>query len=118
MKVAASSLRKGAVVDLEGKLYVVLTAENIHPGNERKAIEAASRLLDRLAPEDRVAVVTLPRGTVEADLSTDRAAARAAFERIIGHAPRNMSKYNISIAEAFAVAADRKAGAIKVVLHP
>lgn len=32
MKVAASSLRKGAVVDLEGKLYVVLTAENIHPG--------------------------------------------------------------------------------------
>ncbi|HEY2358030.1 MAG TPA: elongation factor P [Phenylobacterium sp.] len=32
MKVAASSLRKGAVVDMEGKLYVVLTAENIHPG--------------------------------------------------------------------------------------
>lgn len=32
MKVAASSLRKGAVVDMEGKLYVVLTVENIHPG--------------------------------------------------------------------------------------
>lgn len=32
MKVAASSLRKGAVVDLDGKLYVVLSAENIHPG--------------------------------------------------------------------------------------
>ena len=32
MKVAASSLRKGAVVDMDGKLYVVLTAENIHPG--------------------------------------------------------------------------------------
>ena len=32
MKVIASSLRKGNVVDLEGKLYVVLTAENIHPG--------------------------------------------------------------------------------------
>ena len=32
MKVIASSLRKGAVVDIEGKLYVVLTAENIHPG--------------------------------------------------------------------------------------
>ncbi|MBT9469708.1 MAG: elongation factor P [Phenylobacterium sp.] len=31
-KVAASSLRKGAVVDMDGKLYVVLTAENIHPG--------------------------------------------------------------------------------------
>ncbi|MFN9925805.1 MAG: elongation factor P [Phenylobacterium sp.] len=32
MKVSASSLRKGAVVDLEGKLYVVLSAENLHPG--------------------------------------------------------------------------------------
>ena len=32
MKVAASSLRKGSVVDVDGKLYVVLNAENIHPG--------------------------------------------------------------------------------------
>jgi elongation factor P len=32
VKVSASSLRKGNVVDIEGKLYVVLTAQNIHPG--------------------------------------------------------------------------------------
>jgi elongation factor P len=32
VKVIASSLRKGAVVDIDGKLYVVLNAENIHPG--------------------------------------------------------------------------------------
>ena len=32
MKVQASSLRKGAVVDMDGKLYIVLNAENIHPG--------------------------------------------------------------------------------------
>ncbi|HVM99094.1 MAG TPA: elongation factor P [Caulobacteraceae bacterium] len=32
MKVAASQLRKGSVVDIDGKLYVVLTAQNIHPG--------------------------------------------------------------------------------------
>ena len=31
-KVAANSLRKGNVVDVDGKLYVVLNAENIHPG--------------------------------------------------------------------------------------
>ena len=31
-KVQASSLRKGAVVDMDGKLYVVLKCENIHPG--------------------------------------------------------------------------------------
>jgi elongation factor P len=32
VKVIASSLRKGNVVDVDGKLYVILTAENIHPG--------------------------------------------------------------------------------------
>jgi elongation factor P len=32
VKVAASSLRKGAVVDMDGRLYVVLTVDNIHPG--------------------------------------------------------------------------------------
>jgi elongation factor P len=32
VKVAASSLRKGSVVDIDGKLYVVLSSENIHPG--------------------------------------------------------------------------------------
>lgn len=32
MKVIASSLRKGNVVELDGKLYAVLTAANFHPG--------------------------------------------------------------------------------------
>ncbi|MBP0484635.1 elongation factor P [Sagittula salina] len=32
MKVIASSLRKGNVVDKDGQLYVVLKAENFHPG--------------------------------------------------------------------------------------
>ena len=32
MKVSASSLRKGSVVDVDGKLYVVLSVQNIHPG--------------------------------------------------------------------------------------
>jgi len=32
VKVIASSLRKGNIVELEERLYVVLAAENIHPG--------------------------------------------------------------------------------------
>ena len=32
MKVIASSLRKGNVVEVDGKLYVIVAAENIHPG--------------------------------------------------------------------------------------
>lgn len=32
MKVIASSLRKGNIVDIDGKLGVIVAAENIHPG--------------------------------------------------------------------------------------
>lgn len=32
MKVIASSVRKGNVLEIDGRLYVVLTAENFHPG--------------------------------------------------------------------------------------
>ena len=32
MKVIASSLRKGNIVEIDDRLYVVLSAENIHPG--------------------------------------------------------------------------------------
>ncbi len=32
MKVIASQLRKGNVLEVEGRLYVVLSAENFHPG--------------------------------------------------------------------------------------
>src|SRR5262252_346183 len=32
VRVIASSLRKGNIVDMDGKLYVILSAENIHPG--------------------------------------------------------------------------------------
>jgi elongation factor P len=32
LKVIASQIRKGNVVDLDGQLYVVLSAENFHPG--------------------------------------------------------------------------------------
>ena len=31
-KVIASSVRKGNVLDIDGRLYVVLTAQNFHPG--------------------------------------------------------------------------------------
>ncbi len=89
--------------DPKGRTFIfAVDQEQIHPGNEKQVIEAATRLLDRLAPEDRVAVVTLPRGRVEADLSTNRALARAALARVSGHAPRASSRFEFSIKEALA----------------
>lgn len=97
--------------DPKGRTFVfAVDQDQIHPGNERPVIDAASRLLDRLAPEDRVAVVTLPRGRVEADLSTDRSLARAALMRIAGHARRASSRFEFSIKEALAVLAENAGG--------
>lgn len=90
--------------DPKGRTFIfAIDQDQIHAGNEKPAIDAALRLLDRLPPDDRVAVVTLPRGKIEADLSTNRAETRAALSRIAGHAPRPSSRFDFSIREALAV---------------
>ena len=54
MKVIASSLRKGNIIDLEGKLYVILTAENIHPGKGTPVTQIdARRLSDGVKVSER-----------------------------------------------------------------
>jgi elongation factor P len=45
VKVIASSLRKGNIVDLDGKLYVILSAENIHPGKGTPVTQVDMRRL-------------------------------------------------------------------------
>ncbi len=45
MKVIASSLRKGNIVDLDGRLYVILTAENVHPGKGTPVTQVDMRRL-------------------------------------------------------------------------
>lgn len=43
VKVIASSLRKGNVVEQDGKLYVILTAENVHPGKGNSVTQVDMR---------------------------------------------------------------------------
>jgi elongation factor P len=45
VKVIASSLRKGNIVDVDGKLYVIITAENIHPGKGTPVTQVDMRRL-------------------------------------------------------------------------
>lgn len=42
-KVIASSIRKGNVIDMSGVLYIVLTAENIHPGKGNSVTQVEMR---------------------------------------------------------------------------
>jgi elongation factor P len=45
VKVIASSLRKGNIVEVDGKLYAILTAENIHPGKGTPVTQVDMRRL-------------------------------------------------------------------------
>lgn len=61
VSVIASSIRKGAVLDREGKLYVVIRAENIHPGKgtpvthlEMRRISDGVKVQERFKTTDSV----------------------------------------------------------------
>src|SRR4030081_515159 len=61
LKVIASSIRKGNVIEQDGKLYVVLTAENIHPGKgtpvsqiEMRRISDGVKVSERYKTTDQV----------------------------------------------------------------
>ena len=60
-KVIASSVRKGNVLDLDGKLAVVMHAENIHPGKgtpvthlEMRRIADGVKIVERYRTTDQV----------------------------------------------------------------
>ena len=61
VSVIASSVRKGNVLEKEGKLYLVITAENIHPGKgtpvthlEMRRISDGVKTVERLRTTDSV----------------------------------------------------------------
>ena len=61
VSVIASSVRKGNVIEKEGKLYLVLTAENIHPGKgtpvthlEMRRISDGVKTVERLRTTDNI----------------------------------------------------------------
>jgi len=69
VKVAASSLRKGSVVDLDGKLYVVLSAQNIHPGKGTPVTQLDMR---RIADGVKISERYRTTETVERAIVDDR----------------------------------------------
>src|SRR5436190_21504806 len=61
VKVIASSVRKGNILELDSKLYVVLSAENIHPGKgtpvsqlEMRRISDGVKISERYKTTDQV----------------------------------------------------------------
>jgi elongation factor P len=66
LKVIASSIRKGNIIEQDGRLYVVLTAENIHPGKgtpvsqiEMRRIGDGVKISERYKTTDQVEKATV-----------------------------------------------------------
>ena len=66
MKVIASSIRKGNIIEQDGRLYVVLSAENIHPGKgtpvsqiEMRRIGDGVKVAERYKTTDQVEKATV-----------------------------------------------------------
>src|SRR3984885_14849097 len=66
LKVIASSIRKGNIIEQDGKLYVVVSAENIHPGKgtpvsqiEMRRISDGVKIAERYKTTDQVEKATV-----------------------------------------------------------
>lgn len=69
-------------------VMIVINDESIRPGKERPAREAAMRFLGALSSRDRVALLTLPRGSINVGLTRDHEEVRSALSRVTGQAPQ------------------------------
>jgi VWFA-related protein len=88
------------------------------PGRGRQVVQGATRFLDRLDPSDRVALVSYPEPGLFIPPTTDRAAIKAAFGRIIGTGeailPMNQS-ISVGLTEAIEIASGDLMAADRVV---
>ena len=74
----------------EARAFVlVVDNDSFRVGTERALREAADTFLDKLAPTDRIALVTMPYGGTRVSLTTEQEAVRASLAAIVGQAPRN-----------------------------
>lgn len=88
-------------------LIFVVDQSQIAIGDAKWAITAGNKLIDRLAASDRVGVVTMPQGKVEADLTMRHDLARKALETAVGQGQKPITAWNIGLSEAIAILGER-----------
>jgi hypothetical protein len=72
-------------------ILIVFEDESFRPGEEKRARDEIGRLLSGLAPRDRVALISMPYGGVEVNLTTDHARIRNALATLVGRSPRQQT---------------------------
>ena len=78
------------VTEIGRSIILLFHHESIRPGNDQQARDAAKRFVDTLAPYDRVALVTIPFGKIEVDLTMNHDRVKSALDYIAGHATTSM----------------------------
>ena len=82
-------------------VLVVVDEDSIEPVEGLAVKQAATKFLDRLAPGDRVGVVTIPRLRAEVTLSTRRSDVMKALDAVITGVNIDRYAHDIGLAEAF-----------------
>jgi hypothetical protein len=84
----ATNLREPALRDT----IFVVEDESIGAGMAQPVRDAIGQFIGHLSPQDRVGLVTIPRGGVNVGLTTDRAKIQSAVSELSGRALRNESE--------------------------
>jgi hypothetical protein len=75
-----------------GRVFMfVIEDQSVRPGDERPIHAAIEKLMEALAPGDRLGLLTTPNATVRLDPTTDRARVKEALTRVSGQRPGSMS---------------------------
>ena len=84
-------------------VIIAVDEDSLEAGDGQIAKRAIGRFLDQLAPADRIAIVTVPRLPLRVGLTSNRVEVFQAVERISAGVVPSKGKYNIGLAEAFAI---------------
>jgi VWFA-related protein len=94
----------GATGEPLGRAILLLVDQgNIRFGSARPVMQNALKFVDRLQPNDRIALVAVPAPGELVDFTTDHAKVREAMLRVTGRHTAQPRRFNVSITEAFAI---------------
>ena len=100
-----------------GRAILLLVDQgNIRFGSARPVMQNALKFIDRLQPNDRVALVAVPAPGELVDFTTDHAKVREAMLRVTGRVTPGRGRFNLSVTESYALYRQNDARLINDVL--
>jgi VWFA-related protein len=88
----------------QGRAILLLVDQgNIRFGAARAVMQNAITFIERLQPNDRVALVAIPGPGEVVDFTTERSTLRETLLRVVGRVTPQPRRFNISVTEAFAL---------------